>query len=476
MPRTYQPRSYPFVDMPAPHDPVQSVSSLMNLGSNLQQFSEQQRQAKQEKAVETALAKAQGDLGKAATFLEEQGEWTLARNFRDNAQQIREQTVTAIGQRLSQHQTIYGQSAQYLKELEARPELYPDLRPKLVEMATALDPRLAQEIPETYDPETVRGMIQFVEGGAVQTDARLRAVAAAEARLKAKQGAVKDLTTDRQIAGEWFSVSANQEDWDMSVQGARTLGISENVLAHIGERWSVEAQEKARQLALTPEQRGKANEPPPAGSTEDVYRSYARDVLKKPYAAMSIRDKANAERWWSTASQASTARDTEWVMRDGAVVQIPKGTARAGDAPYDATAVRQQSLTPTREARATAERFKVNELQALEREYRQSQEEFEPMTADALNRRKLDIENAYRRSIGLDPLTQLPREWDVSRSSSSSAAPPPPPQAPSITDFAVTAKADGTVTVTAPDGSTADFKTHAEATAAIQKFLAQSRK
>lgn len=264
MPRTYQPRSYGLVNMPAPPDPVQSLSGLMALGSNLESFEASQREGRLRKTTEAAFAQAKGNLDQAATLLEQQGEWAAARNLRDNAQRIRQETVNGITERLGQHKTVYGRGAQALREIEAQPDAYGDVRPQLVELASALDPRLAAEIPETYDPEQVRGMLQFVEAGAAQTETRLRAVAAASAAQEAADDALKRTAAHRTMAGEWLSASPNQEDWDASLQGLRTMGVSDDILSPLGDTWSPEAQEKARQLALTPAQR----EPKQATSIE----------------------------------------------------------------------------------------------------------------------------------------------------------------------------------------------------------------
>jgi hypothetical protein len=177
------------------------------------------------------------------------------------AADIRQGQLNGIGERLDQHKTIYGQGAQLLQEIETRPDLYPQLRPKLVDLASSIDPSLAAEIPEAYEPQQVRGMLNFTTGAAQMADARSRSVAAAKLRFDERKTEQERLELDRKIVGEWFSVSPSQDDWADSYARAKDLGVSNEVLGKVGETWSPEAQERARQMLLPASERGEGRTP-----------------------------------------------------------------------------------------------------------------------------------------------------------------------------------------------------------------------
>ena len=99
-----------------------------------------------------------------------------------------------------------------------------------------------------------------------------------------------------------------------------------------------------------------------------------------------------------------------------------------------ASAGREPDAPPqiTQPQRAQAERWKLEQLAGLEKEYRESLVE-SPMSAAQLARRKLDIENAYRSQIGLQPLKALPASWNAPAAADDVAPPAPPePPAPSL--------------------------------------------
>jgi hypothetical protein len=94
-------------------------------------------------------------------------------------------------------------------------------------------------------------------------------------------------------------------------------------------------------------------------------------------------------------------------------------TLNEGDIRYDSTGkviarggARRESEAVTPAQRSAAERWKFDRLQELEQEVTEGQTGEQPaMAADVLERRKLEIENAYRRQIGLPALTALPDSW-----------------------------------------------------------------
>ncbi len=379
MPRQSSP--YPTVPMPAAPDPMQSLSGLMALGRNIEGFQESQREANEEKAYRDAMAASQGDLDAAAKHLEGQGQWELGRKVRANSDAIRRNYVDQAVQRIGQNKTLIGRGAAVLQELKQRPDLYPQLRSQLVDIAASIDPTWAEAVPTEYDETAVGQMVEFANATVGTLDARARALATAKQSLETKATAVAAADLHRKTVGEWFSVSDSQEDWDASIQAARTIGVPKEVVDLVGPTWSKDAQEAARKLALTPAQAGAET------------RAAVDD---KRMADSAVEQKRHNQVMESLTRQ----RDARLSKNDA------KGLSD--------------------EARATAERWKAGQLAALEEEYANPQSGLSGNTTK-LRERQLQVENGYRAQLGLTPLVTLPKEWSVTDTPQKAGGEPAPP-------------------------------------------------
>lgn len=334
MPRTFA--GYGRVDMPA-SQPLPSLGDYLNLAAGVRQFEQQDKDAASNKAVEDAFNASKGDVSKTITALESQGRWKEASTLKTKQADIQTAQLDQVHQRINEGKTLFSQGAQFLTEIQKQPDLYTQLRPKLLEMASSVDPRLVDEIPEQYDPARVKGMLNFVTGAATEAEARSRALDTAKEKLALKGDAAKALELDHKIASEWFSVSPNQQDWESSLEHARAIGVSDDVLNKLGPTWSPEAVEQARRLGLTPEQRGPKTGTPT--DWDDYLATYARDVAHKPVSALTTADKDAARQRFATSGRApDTGPSTEATLAQ----------------------------------KATAERWKADELAKLEERYRAS--------------------------------------------------------------------------------------------------------
>ena len=412
----YQPRSYPLVDLPRGPDPLQSLSAMMSASSMIEQYGEQRKQRQQEQRATSAYNDAKGDPLKAADLLEAQGDFVSARGFRDNATQIHEQALAQASERITAHKTVYGKAEQLLKDV--KPEFYPDLRPTLVELAAQVDPRLAQEIPEQYDQERVNGMLQFTRDGAATLDIQARALAKAADANKITDDAQARALKRRESLSELFSVATTPEAWQFTKEYAPAVGFSREEVALFGD-FSPEATERAQQIGMTPAQR-----------------------------ATDARAKVDDTR------QADAAAETK---RHNAAIE---GIQRQREARLS----RQERDGTTPTGRATAERWKASQLEALEKEFTEGNLE----VAD-IRRRQLVIENSYRAQINLKPLGALPQEWGAGGAAPAAPAaattsgqervaslrrgaqPPAPAAVPSDVSSLLSAEPSGRYTLT--DGS-----------------------
>ena len=384
----------------------------------LENYSEQRKQRQEQKLVETALNEAQGDYGKAAQSLGRQGMWELAKPLEEKAvavrQQARERRDQEFGQMLQRADALpsmYGKAETLLNEVT--PDTYARAVPVLRELATSIHPDLAAHIPEQYEPGQVEQMRQSV-GVLKQKATRM---ADGLKQFLPEGDPIKGLTT-------LFEVADTDEERAQIAERAAYFEVPKEQIA-LAQRLAKRAGE------LTPAQRATDAR----ARVDDARADAAAGETKRHNAAME------------TIGRQREAR----LSRD-----------------------EREGTTPT--GRATAERWKSSQLDALEGEFSDPQR---GLTVENLRRRQLQIENSYRAQIGLKPLAALPAAW-----MGGAAAPPPAatPAAPSAapaaataSQFRISAPQNGRVTVTAPDGSTAQFGSREEADAAIAEFLAQPR-
>src|SRR3990167_8004864 len=335
----YQRRAYPTVAFPTPQ-PIDVVGQLRDL-AQLAQWQKRSQRVEQvwaeedktrasKEAVEAAYNQSKGNIPETIRVLESQGRYAEASTFREKQQEIeeaqREETtkaVTAVGERLEGLKTTAAQGSELLQSLAGDPTLYPRLVPKLRDLAGSIDPRLAQEIPDQYDPTRLQGMVQFASELEALTDGRTKAIAAVKEKLAGKKAAKENLDLDRQIVGAWFGVSPDQNDWDQSMEYAQQLGVSDEALAKIGPTWSVEAVARARSLAIGPKEPAREpSEPlvPVEGPEGPVYAPRSGAVGKKvpvPAPRPAAVNIGSAERW-KEAQMVALARE----RREGLVDEV----------------------------------------------------------------------------------------------------------------------------------------------------------
>lgn len=256
----FQPRTYPMVELPQGPSPFQSLSGLMSIANNLGDYQAEQKKRQQQARVEQAFNEAKGDPIKAADIIEtKHGDFAMGRTLRDKADDVRRHTLDQVVGRIDEHKTLLGQGGQLLTETQKNPTLWPELRGRVVDLASQLDPRLATEIPEQYDPEKVRGMLQFVEGGITDLTAKDHALKKLKAGYDATDDALKRDKLYRESTAHWLSTAKTPEQWAEGKQYGASMGIPASILNEFGE-WSPEAPTRANAMLLTPEQR-KADKP-----------------------------------------------------------------------------------------------------------------------------------------------------------------------------------------------------------------------
>jgi hypothetical protein len=152
-----------------------------------------------------------------------------------------------------------------------------------------------------------------------------------------ERGVITAADVPEQYDGAWFQSALNYG------QQPQKVGTREVVITNPdGSRTTHIVKDEAGQ---TFESAAPAKEGPKPGSEEDFIQRFARDLgvpveqLKPSQIESARRRYAQMTRF--VEPKAATDADQEWVVRNGVVTPIAKGTAQAGDRPYDAVAARQ---------------------------------------------------------------------------------------------------------------------------------------
>lgn len=182
----------------------------------------------------------------------------------------RYQLMTQIAQRLHQQKNVFGRTAQMLAEVETRPDLYPQMRPHLVELAGSVTPELASEIPDTYDPTSVRGLLQFASGAAEQTAKRERGLYLLHEGEQELDNTLKRDKLYTESLSSWLSTATSQEDWDSVLEMSRGLGMPEETISRFGG-WSPDAPARASRMGMTAAQRASADGTGAGGSDYSAF-------------------------------------------------------------------------------------------------------------------------------------------------------------------------------------------------------------
>lgn len=364
---------------------MQSLVGLMSLVGNLEEYGAQRKQRQQQQRAEQALNKAKGDLRGAADIMErEHGDFTTGRALRDNADKVNRERLAQVNQRLDGLTSIYGKAEQTLLELEANPALYPEIRSRLADLASQVDPKLASAIPMQYDRESVRSMLQSVRDLDAKTRTLALSVKSAEAAMTAGINTSKGEEHWREALLKGLSQADDAETASTITQHLRSIGMPQSVADEFGP-WTPETPAQASERLLTPEQKSVA-------------------------ARAKIDDERQAR-----AEERQSATATE-VARHNRVME---GIGRQREARR--TREERDGTTPT--GRATAERWKATQLENLEKEVG---ELGSTVTTADVKRRQLTIENSYRAQIGLKPLLTLPAAWGGGQTSASAEPPAAP--------------------------------------------------
>ena len=420
----YAPRQYPLVPIPEGPDPMSTLYGLMSLqrqaGAMRDDAAERQerQEAKrregmiQEAARLTsgnpdAMAREVGVIDPARGLALQTGLNEERRRQEDQQAQVRSRKQQEFGemvQRVEQHKSIYGQGAQVLSEIQANPAAYTQLRPMLIEMASQIDPRLADSFPEQYDGPTVKGLLEFAKIG----EAKATKIREGLAQFLPDKDPVKGLTM-------LFETADTDEERELYAERAAYFEMPQAQIV------------AARKIAKANQDKVAKAARPAIGSHEDLDQAYANEFLRGlPAARMSATQKAAAEKWRKQRTDVPNGADA--AVDPAALQAILQTPALFNRVNPEA---RWKLLGPLQRAGFTfpagaselspgeLERLKVTDLRALAREARQPHPFLEgqsAMTPDEVAARRDEIEAFY---VGLGGSSPNPRPFTPPQNSMS---------------------------------------------------------
>jgi hypothetical protein len=328
------------------------------------------RGQQEDQAIRTAMVNNGGDVESALAELRTSGDIgvTAATKLQKQITDARMSDLRTQDETLKATQAKLTQASQFLRGVEDRPEEErADAYTQIVPHVRAIvGPDLGKMLPDEYDPSVVGQAITWGET-AQQTLERRRAAleAARQAQVSAKNDRDKDEYYTKSL-GNWLSTVESQDEWDAALKFAKEQGAPDITLQKFGTEFSDEAKTRAEQLGMTPAERASARR------TDNAPTRTRQVVITNPDGSTTTK-----------------------------IVEDTPGQSFYSPPP----AATPPAVTPAQ--RATAERWKANELQKLEERFRAQQPnspgaaEKGVLTEDDLNQAKWQIDNGYRAQIGL---------------------------------------------------------------------------
>lgn len=462
----YGPRTYPLVPLPQAPDPMQSLAGLMSLASNVEQYQAERKQRQQEQRRQQTYAQHKGDPAATSAALTEAGDFAGAQFFAGQAEQARSKRDEAHAKAILPFALTKDANGidTYDRALLTREFTAANLADRLPALLKGLDEADTaalnlQKAKREYAQQGFKALLDSVDAAGATPQAL---------QLAAKKGIAN---------GFWSEEEAAQ------------------ILNHVGDD-PARAQEVVRRLRSEKPEKPVLHNVPAGTSVIDAARPEAGSVFTAP--AAPARPNTIQEALLDPTLTPARQRDLLALQRQLSAAQ------RQPDAPVETAAVQAvlnnprlwRALNPELRGKMLAplaragfnfpeategmtqleiERLRVADIRALDRDRRRtypgSSERI--MSDEIYADEKALIEDFYRelRAEPEPPKPSLPPPAAATRGMLPSST--PATENFRVEQFRFTANRDGTVTVMAPDGTSATFPSRAEADAEINEFLNQ---
>ena len=336
----------------------QSLADLREWKANEPFRKEQLAQIAERQTARSKAANLEGlnQMAGAAQMAPEQRAGLLEREgYFPEAEQARamgSRRMSDVRSRITANATVFGKGAQILREVQRDPSLYAELQPALVDLASSVHPDLGKEIPPTYEPERIKGLLQFAADAQAEATKR----AADLKRLDNITDAVKRVDTTRKTLAGWLESAKTEADWNANLDLARAIGVEEADIAQFGP-WGPDAPARAAAM-VGKEKKDEAGFT--LGRNQVRYDPSGKVVARGPLGpepadGASIAQRGAAERWKANALKAAE--------EDFAQAYYPRPAVNVQGRPY------QPEYTPTQEQQAQAVRKLDAQKAQIQRSY-----------------------------------------------------------------------------------------------------------
>jgi hypothetical protein len=381
-----------------------------------------QRAEQDEKDAKQAFQDAQGDPSKALTLLETKGNYQVAMKLRGQLNQQRIQDLDLMGKTLDETHKRLEQASQLVQGVMSSQDpasAWPTVAPRV---RALVGEQLAAHVPDDYSPDFANQALAW--GTKVSDTIRMRRDAAQGALAGLRSAVTKtDLTNKLTDAtAKWAQTVESQDDWDNARKQIKLLGgdTADGVLS----RFPAEYSDALKGTALKIQQ---------AGQTVKFQHETVQYTGADGKVHIGEANYDAAKGMWFAPGSDTPLTNVQKFERDR-VGEIDRGglvktVLDHPEAYNDLTDTAKTAIWPALNAAgfkppaakdrgaspATAERWRMNQLERLDREYRaqRGMPEGVPgyISPEEYERQKSAIEASYRAQLGsaASPTTQTPQ-------------------------------------------------------------------
>lgn len=406
--------SIPLRGTVATFNPIEQIGQMSQLHSqrqnneiNQMKMGQLAREAKTQDAVSRAFQEAGGDAFKASKFLRRDGFWDVSHKIETDWRKLKADETDAFGKALTQRQTALSQAAQLLDAAKSA-EGYAAVLPSARDLVMSVDPDLAGQIQDEYDPEMVKRYVawglteeqkakRLSDASSLARDTLLNAKTALELHdgfTKSLATALSALQTDepetpKEVNGlpaqaNLPGVSKAANEWNTIMDQFRSIGAAPGTLAQFGD-YSPENMNVVKTMA--------AGKRPEVGSLGDYLYRMAEDKKTNVFD-LTDDEVLDARKKWAAADNVPIQPPTEGSLGD--IVRRKEkelGRKMTADEIIDLKARGAEDEISAAQ-RATAERWYQDRVAGLSADLRNGL-----ITQADFDKEKASVDASYRRQL-----------------------------------------------------------------------------
>lgn len=218
-----------------------TIQDMMDIRESIQEQKAKAEARRQTDEARRIYQENQGDTRKTLIQLRANGMYAAADLFEANMAKARTQAADAMTKELNNQKMISDDVAEIFNGVNDASS-YQTARQRV---ATKYGPYGLEGLPDTYDPNVVKGIIN--EGTSIAEQNRRR-----EAATKLLRDGPKDMAEATQWIAGVMAGADDQEDWDSLRGMAKLWGISDDQMVFVPNEFSPAAKAAMIQMSMTP--------------------------------------------------------------------------------------------------------------------------------------------------------------------------------------------------------------------------------